>query len=165
MVFPAALLLAAAVPLTSPAAKDSVPTGPNAPRAAATSASCRSPMLDYTSSTQGGNWTTSLTYVDIPEASVTFEQKKAGCIIVKFDGPAYVFGTAVEDVAAFLDGNEMFPGEIVFGSGDYAYWNSRAASWVATNVTAGAHTVQMKFESTNGQNVNIDVHTTAVWHN
>ena len=161
----AAFLAATALtPVTSWAAQDGMPAATRQPHVAAISASCSSTKVDYTASNNGGSFTTSESFVDIPEGSVTFAQRRTGCILVKFDGMGFAGGTALEFVAALLDGTEMFPGDIQFTGGDSTWASSHAASWVATNVAAGTHTVQMEFRSKDGQNVYIIYHTTAVSH-
>ncbi|HLY05815.1 MAG TPA: hypothetical protein VKR31_08720 [Rhizomicrobium sp.] len=129
----------------------------------AVSPSCASSAVDVTSSDQQGDYTTSQTFVDIPEGAVRFNQPTTGCIIVKFDGYSYAPGEG-EMVAAFLDGTEIWPDDIVLASGDENAANSHAASWFATNVPAGVHTVQMEYRSYDGAYVYMHRHTTAVWH-
>ena len=103
-------------------------------------ATCKTPKLDFTSS-DASIFTSSQTYVDVSEGSVTFNQARTGCILVRFDAVTRVQGSTVEFVTALLDGTQMFPGEMPFDGDDEQVPQSRATSWVATNVSAGSHTV------------------------
>src|SRR4051812_43803881 len=104
-----------------------------------------------------------LTWMSVKAAS--FNQARTGCILVRFDAVSLVQGSGgVEFVTALLDGTQMFPGEMAFDGDNEQVPQSRATSWVATNVSAGSHSVQIQYRSFNGQTVIMSFHTTAIWH-
>ncbi|MFL6688923.1 MAG: hypothetical protein ACJ8IR_01875 [Alphaproteobacteria bacterium] len=130
-----ACVLAMAAPA---AAKDGPPLTQRGGHARVVNASCKTTKTDYTSS-DGSIFTSSTTYVDVSEGSVTFNQARMGCILVRFDAVSLVQGSGgVEFVTALLDGAQMFPGEMAFDGDNEQVPQSRAASWVETNVSPEA---------------------------
>ncbi|HLY05814.1 MAG TPA: hypothetical protein VKR31_08715 [Rhizomicrobium sp.] len=172
--FAVALLLSAATSPIASWAADGGAIKPTPPHATATSASCGSVTANWDTifetvflDTESTSWT------DIPygEGVVTFNEKEAGgCILVMLDGDAITtteYGLMY--VQALLDGNVMVPGAVAFAGGlansnSDGPINARAASWVATGVPSGRHTVQLQWKSYNGEEVDLGYPATVVWH-
>lgn len=134
-------------------------------------ANCDTSKSSVTASDLLNSSTTSTTYVDVPEATVSFKQKgtKPGCVVVDFFAVAFAPFDAALFVHVLLDGVEIFPGPGQFSGDDDedvdTHWSrAQAFSWIAPDVAPGNHTVQVQFRSYFGTDVFIHKHITIVHH-
>ena len=135
-------------------------------QAAATSGDCKVKKVAFVTDDATGASTTSTTYVNVPNAAVSFSQggRTTGCIVVNFSAWAFAPGTALMMVRAQLDGVDMAPGgDQQFTATDGTFAVAHAFSWTA-NAAVGNHTVQIQFRSFDGQSVFIHKHTSSVHH-
>jgi hypothetical protein len=116
--------------------------------------------------------TSSITFVDVPEATVTFRQggTTSGCIIVNFTGEPFAPGNGdvvmlrvlVDDTTELPPGTEQFSGD---DDEDFdGHWTRAQAFTWAGFVTPGSHKIQIQYKSYFGGPVAMNRHTTTVLH-
>jgi hypothetical protein len=109
------------------------------------------------------NNTTSTTYVDVLDMSVTFSAAASGCSLVDFASFAFAPGTALMFVHAIANNVECAPGEYQYAANDDSLAFSHAANFECP-VVAGSNTVKIQFRSNNGASVSMHRRTMLVWH-
>jgi hypothetical protein len=107
--------------------------------------------------------TTSTTYVDVQDMSVTFGLRAGGCALVSFAAYAFAPGSGLEFVQAVANSVACNPGEIQFTGNDESFALSHAANFECA-VTAGSNTVKIQFRSFDGASVFIHRRAMFVWH-
>jgi hypothetical protein len=107
--------------------------------------------------------TTSTTYVDVLDMSVTFNAKGSGCSLVDFASYAFAPGTALMFVHAVSNNVECAPGEYQYAANDDTFAYSHGANFECA-VVAGSNTVKIQFRSNDGQTVSMHRRTMLVWH-
>ena len=137
-----------------------------------TSGSCKIPKADFMTSSLTASITSSTTFVDVPEATVTFKQAgtTSGCILVNFTGEPFAQGNGeVVMVRVLVDGaTELAPGPEQFSGDDDedsdGHW-TRAQAFMWTGVvTPGSHIIQVQYKSYFGGPISMNRHTTTVFH-
>ncbi len=107
--------------------------------------------------------TTSTTYVDVKDMSVTFSVKANGCALVDYAAFAFATGTALEFVQAVSGSTACNPGEIQFAANDSTFAFAHAANFECP-VTLGSNTIKIQFRSFDGQQVSMHRRAMFVWH-
>jgi hypothetical protein len=140
---------------------------------------CSTPRLSYASSDTTGVSTTSTTYVNVPDMSVSFtiSGTASTCIVVSYTAEVYtgsdpnsLIGNEVMFVRARLDGAVVgFPAEAQFEGdsdedGDGAWARAHAFNFVFPNVAPGAHTLRIQWRSIFGGTVVTHRRTAVVYH-
>jgi hypothetical protein len=112
--------------------------------------------------------TTSTTFVDMPEMSVTFTipvGTPRSCVRVEFSAYTYAPGTELMDIRTVLDGTTVgAPGEIQFEGSSATWATSRAFNFLFTDVKAGTHTIKMQWYSFFGGDVFVHKRSMFVHH-
>jgi hypothetical protein len=109
------------------------------------------------------NNTTSTTYVDVLDMSVTFSVAKAGCALVDFASFAFAPGTALMFVHAVSNNVECAPGEYQYSANDDTFAFSHGANFECA-VAVGSNTIKIQFRSLDGQQVSMHRRAMIVWH-
>jgi hypothetical protein len=109
------------------------------------------------------NNTTSTTYVDVLDMSVTFSAKASGCSLVDFASFAFAPGTALMFVHAVANNVECAPGEYQYAAEDSSLAFAHGANFECP-VIVGSNTVKIQFRSRDGQQVSMHRRTMLVWH-
>jgi hypothetical protein len=107
--------------------------------------------------------TTSTTYVDVQDMSVTFSAKSSGCAVVDFASWAFASGTALMFVHAIANNVECAPGEYQYAANDGAFAFAHAANFECP-VVNGSNTVKIQFRSFDGASVFMHRRAMFVWH-
>ena len=151
-----------------------IPGTAKARPAVAVTGTCKSGKTNYSATNLTGSNTTSTSYVNVPDATVSFTQggSVSSCVIVHFTAETFANagGTALLYVRPLLDGGTLAtPVETQFSGDDDeeqdGRWaRSHAMNFVFPSVSPGGHTIQMQFRSFDGGQVNIHQHTTLVDH-
>jgi hypothetical protein len=143
-----------------------------APQAAETG-ECNAQRVSFTASTLTNSATTSTSFVDVPEGSVSFTQHgtSSDCVVVYFTAQSFAPASrGLLMVRAVLDGGTVLsPGQQQFSGDDDEDFDGRwarshAFSWAVNNVAPGAHKIQIQFRSFYGDKVFVHQHTTTVHH-
>jgi hypothetical protein len=113
--------------------------------------------------TNTGVSTTSTTYVDVQDMSVTFNVKASGCALVSFAAFAFAPGSGLEFVQAVSNNVACNPGEMQFTGNDETFAVSHAANFECA-VALGSNTVKIQFRSFDGASVFIHRRAMFVWH-
>ncbi len=154
----AALLLAASL---------AVLTTANAPAAIVTS-SCSPTKVRYMASDLDASSTTSVQFVQVPEAVVSFTQGGTGasCVLVRFSAQVFVASGAGSTgiFRAFLDNTKAALPESVQFTGNSTSNEARSFEFIFPLVAPGNHVVRMQFRSNTGTNVFVERHNTIVQH-
>jgi hypothetical protein len=139
-----------------------------------TTGGCPLTRMNFAASTLDGSGTTSTSFVDVPEASLTFFQggTLSNCVIVNFSAMSFAStaSTALVLVRAVLDGVVVaIPPETQFSGdddedADFRWSRSHDYNFVFPRVAPGSHTVTMQFRSSDGGQVFINRHTMVVYH-
>jgi hypothetical protein len=117
-----------------------------------------------------GKSTTSTTYVDVPNMSVTFVQGRAGCVLVNFSAWTFAPGDALLFVEALMDGVTVAaPGEVQLSGDDDedvdgSWARAHAFNFAIPAVSAGSHTIKIQFRSYDGKMVFIHRRSLMVQH-
>ena len=126
---------------------------------------------EFKSDSSVDSTTSSGSFVNVPNATISFNQAVAGCVIVTFSSETYAEFSRLLYVRARLDGaTTAAPGGVQFSGdddedGDGRWARSRAYTFIFPSVAAGNHTVTMQFRSLSfGKTVHIGKHTTIVQH-
>jgi hypothetical protein len=107
--------------------------------------------------------TTSTTYVDVQDMSVTFSVKTDGCAVVDFASWAFASGSALMFVHAVANNVECAPGEYQYAANDASFAFAHAANFECpTHV--GSNTVKIQFRSFDGSTVFMHRRAMFVWH-
>jgi hypothetical protein len=109
------------------------------------------------------NNTTSTTYVDVLDMSVTFSVKSSGCALVDFASYAFAPGTALMFVHAISNNVECAPGEYQYAANDDTFAFSHGANFECA-VASGSNTIKIQFRSNDGQTVSMHRRAMIVWH-
>lgn len=146
------LLLAVLTPATAPAAPVIFHCSPTKVKGSASA-------LDNST-------TTSTTFVNIPEATVTFTQggAHASCVIVRFSAVA-MGGSDNIFVRAFLDQTTAaIPDDVRYTRSQSFTSEAHSFEFIFPRVAPGSHAIRMQFraESSGGGGVTVDRHTTVV---
>jgi hypothetical protein len=107
--------------------------------------------------------TTSTTYVDVADMSVTFTAKSSGCALVDFASFAFASGTELMFVHAVANNVECAPGEYQYAANDESFAFSHGANFECP-VVSGSNTVKIQFRSFDGQEVSMHRRAMLVWH-
>ena len=152
------------------------PAGVVAPArpAAPVTGTCKTTKTDFAATDLTFSSTTSTAFVNIPEASVSFQQGGASpsCAIVMYSAEVFAAAdsTALMYVRALLDGvTAATPAQTQFSGdddedGDGRWARSHAMNFVFPSVSPGGHTITMQFRSSDGGAVFTHQHTTLVEH-
>ena len=133
--------------------------------APADTGACSPAKVKYNASLFANSPTTSTSFVNIPDASISFTQggTKASCVVVRFSAESHVQGADSVVVRAYLDKTtSAIPAEIIYSSGDGFNTNAHAFEYIFPDVAPGHHVVNMQYKSLNGTSVNIYYRTTVV---
>jgi hypothetical protein len=143
-----------------------------APKAAVTG-ECNVQRVSFTTSTDTNGDTRSTSFVNVPEAKVSFTQHGTNpdCIIVSFTAQSFApANRGLLMVRAVLDGSTVLePGQQQLSGDDDEDFDGRWArshgfTWAVNNVSPGSHEIQIEFRSFYGDRVFIHQHTTTVQH-
>lgn len=178
----AAVVAAIAVVSLGPAAVGALSRGSNGgvpngvrgaarPSPAVVTGTCKTGKTNYAASSLQNSATTSTSYVDIPEATVSFTQggTSPSCVIVVYSAMVFAPSSELMFVRPILDGSNATPGETQFSGDDDENGNSQwarshAMNFVFPSVSPGAHTIVMQFHTLFGHSVYTHQHTTLVEH-
>jgi hypothetical protein len=117
------------------------------------------------------NQTTSSAWQNVTDAHLNFTTSSTGCVVITFEGVASVSGNGGSGwlrVRTLMDGNNLCvpattdPSVLI--AADPAPAIASSIIRVCKNVTAGAHTVQVQYNSGSGI-AEIDGHVLTVTHN
>lgn len=170
-----ALLLSAAAGSGFAENTGRAPDGPQAaaPQAVVSGNCANVTKINYKSDENIDKFTSSSSFVNVPNAGVSFSQggTGSGCVIVTFTAEAFAPGGRLLQVRARLDDSVTAAPETVFLSGDDdedgdGRWaRSRAFTFIFPSVAPGSHFVRMQFRSPDifGR-VYIHKHTVVVQH-
>jgi hypothetical protein len=149
-------------PAKAGAAQGLVPQKAVAP--AATHA-CGSKKANEADGATTGNSTTSTSFVDVPDMSVTFSVRNAGCAIVDFAAWAFAPGGTDElmMVQAVVGATPCAPGEYQFAGDDNTLAASHAANFECP-LTSGSNTIKIQFRSFFGGSVTMHRRSMYVLH-
>lgn len=138
-----------------------VPFGESATADLAVSGTCRATTISFVTGETTGESTTSTTFVDVPDMSVSFDIGGAanGCVKVEFS--AYVFAASgrLIIVRALLDGATAgSPSQVQFSgdddeNADGKWARSHAFNFAFPNVAPGTHTITIQWLSFDGGTV------------
>jgi hypothetical protein len=124
---------------------------------------CQPAKVKFSASDRDQNITTSTTFINLPEAAITFTQggTKASCVIVYFTGMVAVGANGQLFVRAIMDGSdvglpELF--QIIALSNNFSH--THTASFIFPSIAPGSHQVRIQYSSGNGQQVIIGRHNT-----
>jgi hypothetical protein len=141
---------------------------------AVTSGSCSGlSIVKYKADSAVDASTTSSSYVNVPNTSISFLQGGSGngCVIVTFSAESWAeYGRLIFVRARLDDAITAAPGAVQFSGdddedGDGRWARSRAFTFVFPAVPPGAHFVRMEYRSvTAGRRVYIGKHNTVVQH-
>jgi hypothetical protein len=146
------LLLAVLMPVAAPAA----PTG----------GVCNPTKVKYLASDVALFKTSSTSFVNVAQASISFVQggNLASCVIVRFSAQPFVAvsgNTLI--VGAFLDNaTAALPNEVTYTEGGSLANTARSFDFVFPSVAPGNHVVRMQFKSPSGASVDLGLHNTFV---
>jgi hypothetical protein len=107
--------------------------------------------------------TTSTTYVDVQDMSVTFNVKAGGCALVDFASFAFASGNGLMFVQAVANNTPCNPGEYQYAANDESFAFSHAANFECA-VSLGSNTVKIQFKSFDGNTVSMHRRAMFVWH-
>ena len=109
--------------------------------------------------------TTSQSYVDLPQARITFRQGGSGpsCVLVRFSAASNANRNM--GFRAMLDGTEAaLPYEGQISDGADMGPNVHRFTFIFASVSAGNHTVQIQYQMTSqGGFADMNAHNTIVW--
>lgn len=116
--------------------------------------------------------TTSSNFVPVPNATVSFTQGAKGCVIATFSAESWVpGGNRLMLMEALLDGSTVgAPGSVQFSGDDdensNQHWaRSHSFTFAFNNVSAGAHSLAIKYRSfQGGARVYLGKHSLVVTH-
>ncbi len=129
--------------------------------------------INYKSDDNINYFTSSSSFVDVPNSTVTFGQggTTSGCVIVTFTAEAFAPGNRLLQVRAILENSVVAaPGNVQFSGdddeeGDDRWARSHAFTFIFPSVAPGLHNVRMQFRSPDiFGNVYIHKHTVVVQH-
>jgi hypothetical protein len=132
------------------------------PAAAAVSGGCNTTATKFQTSALDFSSTSSSDFTNLPEASVSFLQGKAGCVRVTFSSDINPQGHPLS-IRAFLDDTTAgLPAEWQF-SQTSAEISAHSFTFIFKSVAAGHHTLRMQFVSgVDGMAVLVRRHNTVV---
>jgi len=109
--------------------------------------------------------TTSTSYVNVPNASVSFTSAGStmSCLTVLFTAVVYS-PTGGIDIRAVLGANTISSQAVQFVGQGLPFADSHAFTFYFKGVKPGSHTVKIQWESTQGAVVYMWQHTTVVYH-
>jgi hypothetical protein len=110
-----------------------------------------------------GVGTTSTTYVDVADMSVTFSTTQSGCALVDFASYAFATGSALMFVHAIANNVECAPGEYQYAANDGAFAFAHAANFECP-VVVGSNTIKIQFRSFDGAQVFMHRRAMFVFH-
>jgi hypothetical protein len=170
-----ALLLPAAAGIAFAENNGRAPDGPQAaaPQAVVNGACTDMTKVNYKSDDNIRKSTSSTSFVNVPNAGVSFTQggTGSGCVIVTFTAEAFARVSRLLQIRARLDNSSTAaPGVVQLsgdddedGDGDWA--RAHAFTFIFPSVAPGAHTVRMQFRSVFFfEPVTIHKHTVVVQH-
>jgi hypothetical protein len=145
--------------------------GTNKP-ATVTTGSCPTPGTHFVAADNTGVSTTSTTYVDVPDMSVSFTTTgtRAWCAVATFSAWSFASGDALLYVQAVMDGTVIgAPGEQQFDGdsdedADGKWAASHAFTFVFPSVSVGAHTIKIQYRSYDGKTVFLHRRSLTVFH-
>jgi hypothetical protein len=137
--------------------------------------SCSPGMTDYTATDSTGLITDSLEYVNAPQASVRFQQRTNGCVIVHFTGVVFTSGVEASAprilVRAVLEetGQVATPTDVSLSGDDDEDFDGNAPRahamiFVFPSVSPGRYKASVQWQSPDGQGVFMHQHTVLVRH-
>jgi hypothetical protein len=104
----------------------------------------------YVTDDSSGDSTISTTFVPVPNMSLSFTHGQRGTLIITFSAVSYAGGGELEYVDVQIDGASVAPGEIQWDGDSAAYATARSFTWIADDVSAGPHTVEVMYRSFGG---------------
>jgi hypothetical protein len=130
----------------------------------ATLGSCSPTKIKFVASDELRFRTTSQSYVDLPQASISFTQggRKASCVLVRFSANAN--GNRNMGFRAMLDGTQAaLPYEGQISDGADKGPNARRFTFIFASVTPGVHNVKIQYQMTSqGGFADMNAHNTIV---
>lgn len=170
-----ALLLSATAGIAFAENNGRAPDGPQAaaPRAVVSGACGDVTKINYKSDDSINHSTFSTSFVNVPNAGVSFTQggTGGGCVIVTFTAEAFTQSNGLMQVRARLDDAvTAAPGVIQFSGDDDEdlddrYARSHAFTFIFPSVGAGSHFVRMQYRTVDFfREVTIHKHTVVVQH-
>jgi hypothetical protein len=133
---------------------------------AATSGLCKPVQVRFIASSLADSPTSSTSFINIPETTISFTQggAAASCVLVRFSASTFgANGIDVIDVRAFLDNaTAALPASIgVRGESDVTGY-PRSFEFVFPSVAPGSHVLRMQFKSEKGNPVHVKAHNTVI---
>ena len=148
------------------------PSGSNGKPGTVITGGCPLPGSHFVAADNTGLSTTSTTYVDVPDMSVTFTAggTRSFCATATFSAWTFATGGALMYVQALMDGTVVAaPGEQQFSGDDDENANgewarSHAFTFVFPSVAPGAHTIKIQYRSFDGKTVFVHRRSLVVFH-
>jgi|RhiMethySRZTD1v2_1073278.scaffolds.fasta_scaffold243907_2 hypothetical protein len=137
--------------------------------------SCSPRQTSYIATDSTDLLTDSQEYVNAPQASVRFQQRTNGCVIVHFTGVVFTSGVEASAprilVRAVLEGTNLVatPTDVSLSGDDDedfdGHWaRAHAMIFVFPSVTAGRYKASVQWKSPDGQAVFMHQHTVFIRH-